>query len=145
MTDQPRLPHALPRKVTQVTFHVGVVRSLSVGMTDNSEFEDLPEQAPAVGAERLPHIESLAPQLPHQTGPAPGTDGGQKPNEMTGLVLLVNTVLGGLGMLYATTRSAVITLAAALLVFLITIVVLVVRQVVAAGGGRQGEEDRGGR
>ncbi|MFJ3842343.1 hypothetical protein ACIPY6_43665 [Streptomyces sp. NPDC090054] len=66
-------------------------------------------------------------------------------NEMAGLVLLINTVLGGLGTLYGMTGSAGITLAAALLVLLIIVVVLVVRRVVAPGGGLEREDGRGGK
>ncbi|MFI5966661.1 hypothetical protein ACIA8J_31450 [Streptomyces asoensis] len=70
----------------------------------------------------------------------------QKPNEITALVLLINTILGGLGTLYATTKSTEITLIAALLVFLITVVVLVVRRVITPGGSPspQGEDGRSG-
>ncbi|MGW1305438.1 transposase family protein [Streptomyces sp. NPDC002514] len=53
-------------------------------------------------------------------------------------MLLINSVLGGLGTIYATTKSATVTLGSAVLVLLIIIVVLVV-------GLRRGREARPGR
>ncbi|MEU4887669.1 MULTISPECIES: hypothetical protein [Streptomyces] len=110
-------------------------------MTDKSFEAKLPprrseEQAPPAASE-------AARQIP--PGGEPG-QGMQKPNEITALVLLINTVLGGLGTLYATTKSTQITLAAAVLVFLITVVVLVVRRVITPGGSPspQGEDGRSG-
>jgi hypothetical protein len=54
------------------------------------------------------------------------------------MVLLINTVLGGLGTLYVTTKSAAVTLTSALLALLIIIAVLGVRS-------RSGREARPGR
>lgn len=112
-------------------------------MTDNNEFDPLPELTSGEDAEQLPHIVSMAARVPQQTAASGGGGGGQ--NEMAGLVLLINTVLGGLGTLYMTTKSAGITLASALLVLLLTVVVLVVRRVVAPGDGPQGKDARGGK
>ncbi|MFF1747301.1 hypothetical protein [Streptomyces mirabilis] len=82
----------------------------------------------------------IHPQLPEQPEPVPdhlaGTSNdasgvwattreaatGPGQNETAGLVLLINTVLGGLGTLYMTTKSAAITLTSALLVLLIIVV-----------------------
>ena len=61
-------------------------------------------------------------------------------NEMAGLVLLVNSVLGGLGTLYVTTKSATVTLGSAVLVLLIIIVVLVVG-LRSGRGARPGRKD----
>ncbi|WP_190040338.1 hypothetical protein [Streptomyces fructofermentans] len=106
-------------------------------MTDINNSESLPELPFGEEAEQLSRVERL-----QQPG---GSHGSQRQNEMTGLVLLINTVLGGLGTLYATTKSARITLAAALLVFLIVVVVLIVRRVVVPGDEPQGEDGRGGK
>lgn len=106
-------------------------------MTDNYE-RDVP-QTP-VGEDAASAPGGMGP-----TGGVPavrGGGGGQ--NEMAGLVLLINTVLGGLGTLYVTTKSAEITLCSALLVLVITIVVLVVKRVTGPGGGPEGD-DRGGK
>ncbi|MDX3458807.1 hypothetical protein PV396_43990 [Streptomyces sp. ME02-8801-2C] len=111
-------------------------------MTDDNAFEA--ELAPHQSEEQTPLVASGASR---QTPPArePGHDM-QKANEIASLVLLINTILGGLGTLYATTKSTQITLAAALLVFLITIVVLVVRRVITPGDSPspQGEDSRSG-
>ncbi|MFD9132853.1 hypothetical protein ACFVZA_10530 [Streptomyces bottropensis] len=57
-----------------------------------------------------------------------GVDVPGRQGDIAGLVLLINTLLGGLGTLYATTKSTVITLVSALIVLLIIIVVLVVKR-----------------
>jgi F0F1-type ATP synthase membrane subunit a len=54
------------------------------------------------------------------------------------MVLLINTVLGGLGTLYVTTKSAAVTLTSALLVLLIIVAVLGVR----SRGGREARPGR---
>jgi hypothetical protein len=113
-------------------------------MTDNNE-RDVPETT--AGEDAAPAPGGMGPTggVPavQGSGPAaPGGGGGQ--NEMAGLVLLINTVLGGLGTLYVTTKSAEITLCSALLVLVITIVVLVVKRVTGPEGGPEGE-DRGGK
>ncbi|WP_105973617.1 hypothetical protein [Streptomyces geranii] len=112
-------------------------------MTDNSE-GDVPETA--VGEDAVPASSGMGPPGCVQTGPESGPSvpvgGGQ--NEVAGLVLLINTVLGGLGTLYVTTKSVEITLCSALLVLVITLVVLVVRRVTGPGG-RPEREGQGAR
>ncbi|KUF19222.1 hypothetical protein AT728_22035 [Streptomyces silvensis] len=66
------------------------------------------------------------------------TGGGAGQDEMAGLVLLINTVLGGLGTLYVTTKSAAITFTSAFLVLLIIVVVLVLKR----RNGRESSPDR---
>lgn len=106
-------------------------------MTDNSEWE-----IPGDGADQLPRIANMSGQ---GAKPAGGSSGvGHKSNEINSLVLLINTILGGLGILYSTTKSTGITLAAALLVALITVVVLVGRNVLRPGESPQREDGRGG-
>lgn len=103
-----------------------------MSMTDNrGQLPELPDRVPepVAGATDGAMRESAAAGVA-VSGP------GQ--NEMAGLVLLINTVLGGLGTLYVTTKSAAITLASALLVLLIIVVVLVVKR-------RNGREHRPGR
>jgi hypothetical protein len=75
---------------------------------------------------------------PGAAGPATGPESG----ETAGLVLVINTVLGGLGSLYLTTKSALITLTSALLVVLL-IVVVKRRSGHASRPGRR--DDRSGR
>ncbi|NUV64881.1 hypothetical protein [Streptomyces sp. CAI-85] len=106
-------------------------------MTDNSEWEISGD-----GADQLPRITNGSGQGMKAAGGASGV--GQKSNEINSLVLLINTILGGLGILYSTTKSTGITLAAALLVTLITVVVLVGRNVLRPGESPQGEDGRGG-
>ncbi|MFI1415683.1 hypothetical protein ACH4Y0_38065 [Streptomyces sp. NPDC020707] len=105
-------------------------------MTDSNE-HDMPETTTS---------EDAAPPS-GGTGPTGGVPalpgGGAGQNEMAGLVLLINTVLGGLGTLYVTTKSAEITLCSALLVLVTTIVVLVVKQMARPGGGLEGEDRSG--
>ncbi|MGW1364916.1 hypothetical protein ACWCQP_46900 [Streptomyces chartreusis] len=122
-----------------------MIQALSDGMKEDSEFENLPASTADEDAFQLPHIVSRTPDLSQQAVPAQETGSGQKSNEMTGLVLLINTALGGLGTLYATTNSTGITLAAALLTLLLTVVVLVVKRVVATRDNPQGEDRRGGK
>ncbi|MFJ9893447.1 hypothetical protein ACIQPR_08945 [Streptomyces sp. NPDC091280] len=55
-------------------------------------------------------------------------------------MLLVNSVLGGLGTFYVTTKSATVTLGSAVLVLLIIIVVLVVG-LRSGHGARPGRKD----
>lgn len=90
-------------------------------MTDNSErFCEEPEMMPA------PVVRSNAAEY-GQSDPARTTTSGAPQSDMASLVLLINTVLGGLGTLYVTTRSAAVTFVAALQVLLM-VVVLVVRR-----------------
>lgn len=119
---------------------------LSEGMTENSEFESLSEPASITEAGQMSQTVSQPTGVqPSMTAPAPGGGGLGGGNEMAGLVLLINTVLGGLGTLYGVTGSAGITLAAALLVLLIIVVVVVVRRMIAPGDGVKGEDGRGGK
>jgi hypothetical protein len=62
------------------------------------------------------------PQLPEQPDPVPEPAAGSEHSETASLVLVINTVLGGLGTLYVTTNSAAVTLTSALLVLLIVVV-----------------------
>ncbi|MFJ6485987.1 hypothetical protein ACIQK6_38570 [Streptomyces sp. NPDC091682] len=108
-------------------------------MSETSEFENLPE--PTMEAEATGVAEAEAPR---HTVSLPGTgNNGVGQYEMAGLVLLLNTVLGGLGTLYLTTKSVELTMNAALLTLLLTVVVLVVRHV--AGSNNDAKGDRGGR
>ncbi|MFC8201757.1 hypothetical protein ACFUTV_41225 [Streptomyces sp. NPDC057298] len=111
-------------------------------MTDNNESPYPPEQLgdePAVSATG-PVAEAV-----QRTSEAGNTgNGGAGQGEMAGLVLLINTVLGGLGTLCVTTKSAVITLSSALLVLLIILVVLIVKRVVARGDRTEGKAEPGG-
>ncbi|MEV7252602.1 hypothetical protein [Streptomyces cyaneofuscatus] len=97
-------------------------------MPGKSEFEELPEltvygkAAGTADAEASKSAVAL---------PRTGSNGSDQ-NEMAGLVLLINTVLGGLGTLYLTTKSPELTIGGAVLVLLLTIVVLVVRRVAAS-------------
>ncbi|MGW6615953.1 hypothetical protein ACWGA0_21235 [Streptomyces erythrochromogenes] len=107
-------------------------------MRDNDQFDTfagdadgVPQAAEPTGRGAQPAAELVA--------------GGHKSTETSGLALLINTILGGLGTLYATTRSTEITLTAALLVLLITVVVLAVRRGATPGKGPGGEDGRGGR
>jgi hypothetical protein len=77
-------------------------------------------------------------------GAAASTPPGQQ-NDTAGLVLLINTVLGGLGTLHVTTKSTVVTLVSALMVFLITIVVLVAKRRATGEAGQRRGDDRGGK
>ncbi|MFD3549349.1 hypothetical protein ACFWUW_27750 [Streptomyces sp. NPDC058655] len=126
--------------MTHITFHAGVGWALFIGMTDDNDFEELASRRSEEPAP--PAVGGAARQTPAVGEPGRGR---QKPNEIQSLVLLIHTILGGLGTLYATTQSTKITLAAALLVLLITVVVLVVRHVVTPDGGPglQGEDSRG--
>lgn len=65
-------------------------------------------------------------------------------SQIAGLVLLINTVVGGLGTLYVTTRSAVITLVAAVQVLLIIVVVLVVQCRTGREAGPRRRDERSG-
>jgi len=96
-------------------------------MTDNRE--QLPEP-PARVSELAAEAHDGATRDPAAVGVQ---GGGSGQNEMAGLVLVINTVLGGLGTLYVTTKSSAITLASALMVLLIIVVVLVVKR----GNGRE--------
>jgi hypothetical protein len=89
------------------------------------------------------------PQDPDEPGPVPtrsagaaGPAAGSEPGETAGLVLFINTVLGGLGSLYMTTKSTAITLTSGLLVVLL-IVVVKRRSGYASRPGRR--DDRSGR
>lgn len=111
-------------------------------MTDNNDSEA--KLTPRWSEEQAPLAASAAAL---QTSPVGGPGrGAQNPSEITALVLLINTILGGLGTLYATTKSTQITLVAALLVLLITVVVLVVRRVITphSSPSPQGEGDTSG-
>ncbi|MFI5676468.1 hypothetical protein [Streptomyces cellulosae] len=66
------------------------------------------------------------------TGDSPA---GQQ-SDIASLVLLINSVLGGLGALYVNTQSTTITLVSGAIVLLITIVVLVVKRRGAGGPSR---------
>lgn len=111
-------------------------------MTDNNK-RDVPETT--AGGDAAPAPGDMVPTggVPAAPSGGPTAPGGGQ-NEMAGLVLLINTVLGGLGTLYVTTKSAEITLCSALLVLVITIVVLVVKRVAGPGSGPEGE-NRGGK
>jgi len=93
---------ARARSVSGVTFHVRVLGALWVGMTHSH------------------------PQEPDEPGPVPerftGPAVGPEPGETASLVLIINTVLGGLGSLYVTTKSAAVTLTSAVLVVLLIVV-----------------------
>jgi hypothetical protein len=94
--------------VAQITFHARGLHALWVGMTES-------HPQPAEQPETLP--------IPHAGNPTPpGSAHGPGHSETASLVLLINTVLGGLGTLYLTTKSAAVTLASGLLVLLIVIV-----------------------
>ncbi|MFE2473697.1 hypothetical protein [Streptomyces mirabilis] len=116
-------------------------------MTDNNEFEYLLTPASDEGAGRAAGpVGAPADGVPQRSAVVGGPRGdAARQNEMAGLVLLINTILGGLGTLYATTKSVGITLASALLVLLITVVVLVVKRVVASGGRPERKGDWGGK
>ncbi|MFF3691653.1 hypothetical protein [Streptomyces sp. NPDC002187] len=113
---------------------------------DNNEFLYLPEPTGGEAVGRNPgSVVEPAGGMRQRPAPAGGAGNGGGQNEMAGLVLLINTVLGGLGTLYVTTKSAGITLISALLVLLIIVVVLVVKRVVAAGDRPGEKDDRGGK
>ncbi|MFJ5266013.1 hypothetical protein ACIQAC_36680 [Streptomyces sp. NPDC088387] len=98
--------------VPHLTFYVGGLPVLWMGMTDNSA--------------RLPDRSGGLPDSVAGQGDGEGKGAGE--GEVAGLVLLINTVLGGLGTLYVTTESSAITLSSALLVLLIIGVVLVTKR-----------------
>ncbi|MCK8678735.1 MULTISPECIES: hypothetical protein [Streptomyces] len=66
-------------------------------------------------------------------------------SETGGLVLLINSALGGVGTVYVTTDSTAVTVVSAVLVLLITVVVLAVRRTAGAGDGTDRKDERGGR
>lgn len=72
-----------------------------------------------------------------------GTSQGPDPAGRLGpLVLLINTVLGGLGTLFATTGSVVVTLVAAMLVFVVVLVVLLTHTSQRSGQRSDGQRRR---
>ncbi|MET7696452.1 hypothetical protein [Streptomyces sp. NPDC005485] len=103
-------------------------------MTDNSaRLPGLPDSTPEPVARSAEEEE--VPGRPVVTGAEEGSLGR---NEIAGLVLLINSVLGGLGTFYVTTKSVTVTLGSAVLILMIIVVVLAV-------GLRSGREARPGR
>ena len=80
--------------------------------------------------------------VPERSSDAAGPAAASESGETAGLVLVINTVLGGLGGLYMTTKSTAITLTSAVLVVLLIIVVKC-RSGHATRPGRR--DDRSGR
>jgi hypothetical protein len=117
--------------VVGVTFHGTAFWALYSGMTDDNEFEHLPEQIADDGAGQGPDAVARAADGVSRRAVSGGAGSGVGQNEMAGLVLLINAVFVGLGTLYMTTKSVGITLASALLVLLIVVVVLVAKCVTA--------------
>jgi hypothetical protein len=103
-------------------------------MTDNSaRLPGLPDSAAGRAAGSAEEEEA-----PGRPGGAGAEEGSLWRSEIAGLVLLINSVLGGLGTFYVTTKSATVTLGSAVLILLIIVVVLAV-------GLRNGREARRGR
>ncbi|MEV6502189.1 hypothetical protein [Streptomyces prunicolor] len=69
---------------------------------------------------------------------------GSPQGEIAGLVLLINTILGGLGTMYVTTKSAAITVVSALQVLLVIVAVLVAKRRDGHGDRPDRKDDRGG-
>lgn len=80
--------------------------------------------------------------VPERSFGAAGPAAGPEPGETAGLVLVIKTVLGGLGSLYLTTKSAAVKITSAVLVVLL-IAVVKRRSGHASRPGRR--DDRSGR